>query len=144
MQDSEILQPFLALMLLTVVVWVAMYVKRIGYLKAHQVPPQKLTTPDQVAAIIPESVQLPAYNLRNLLELPVLFYLICLYLFVTGTSDSLYLLLAWIYVALRALHSLIHCTRNIVMQRFLVYFASSLVLFLMLSRASLQVFGGVA
>jgi hypothetical protein len=144
MQNTAILQPFLAMMWLTMIVWVLMYVKRIGYLRAQRVPPQKLTTPDQVAAVIPESEQLPAYNLRNLFELPVLFYFVCLYLVVTDTSDSLYVVLAWVYVALRALHSLIHCTGNIVTRRFLVYMASSLVLWFMLLRASLQLAGQVA
>lgn len=143
MQNTAILQPFLAMMLLTMVVWIAMYVRRIGYLRAQRIPPQKLTTPDQVVAIIPESVQLPAYNLRNLLELPVLFYALCLYLFATGTGDSVYVALAWVYVALRALHSLVHCTRNIVMHRFMVYLASSVVLFWMIGRASLQLAGQV-
>lgn len=138
MQNTAILQPLLALMLLTMIVWVLMYVKRIGYLKAQRVPPQKLTTPDKVAAIIPESVQLPAYNLRNLLELPVLFYVLCLYLFATGSVDAAFLVMAWLYVGLRAVHSLIHCTHNIVMQRFLAYVASSVVLFVMLLRAAAQ------
>ena len=67
-----------------------MYARRIGYLKANRVHPQKLTTPANVAGIIPEEVQLPAYNLRNLLELPILFYALCLYLFLTGSVDAIY------------------------------------------------------
>ena len=138
MEESQILAPFLAMMLLTMVVWVVMYVKRIGYIKANRINPQKLATPDNVASILPESVQLPAYNLRNLLELPVLFYALCLYLFVTGSVDGIYVVAAWIFVAVRALHSIIHCSANIVMQRFLVYFTSSIVLWLMLLRAAVQ------
>jgi hypothetical protein len=142
MQGHEILQPFLAMMLLTLAVWIVMYVKRIGYLTANQVHPQKLTTPDNVAAVIPEQTQWPAYNLRNLLELPILFYALCLYLFVTGTVDAIYVWAAWGFVALRAVHSLIHCTTNVVMRRFQAYMASSLLLWFMLVRACLQLFGG--
>ena len=142
MQGSEILQPFLAMMVLTMVVWILMYAKRISYLTSHSVHPQKLTTPDKVAAVIPEETQWPAYNLRNLLELPILFYALCLYLYATGSADSVYLWAAWAFVALRALHSVIHCSTNIVMRRFKVYMASSLVLWFMLLRASFELFSG--
>ena len=138
MDGSQILAPFLAMMLLTMVVWIVMYVRRIGYLKANRVHPQKLTTPENVAGIIPEEVQLPAYNLRNLLELPILFYALCLYLFLTGSVDAIYVGGAWAFVAIRTVHSIIHCSSNVVMQRFAAYMASSVVLWLMVLRAALQ------
>lgn len=132
------------MMLLTMAVWIVMYARRIGYLKKHRVHPQKLTTPDKVAEIVPEAVQLPAYNLRNLVELPVLFYLLCLYLYATGTVDSAYVWAAWVFVVMRTAHSVIHCTTNVVMQRFQVYLMSSIVLWFMLLRATWQLFAGTA
>lgn len=141
MQGTEILQPFLAMMLLTLVVWIALYVRRIGYLKGNRIHAQRVRTPEKVAEVIPEQVQYPAHNFRNLLELPILFYALCLYLFVTGTADPLYVWAAWAYVLLRAVHSAIQCTSNIVMQRFAAYLASSLVLWFMLLRATLQLWG---
>lgn len=143
MEGSQILAPFLAMMLLTMVVWIVMYVKRISYLRANRVHPQKLTTPDKVAAIIPEAVQLPAYNLRNLLELPILFYGLCLYLYVTDSVDAIYLGAAWAFVAIRTVHSVIHCSSNVVMQRFSAYLASSIVLWLMVLRAVLQLVANI-
>lgn len=138
MQGIDILQPFMAMMLLTLGVWILFYVKRISYLTKHRVDPQKLTTPENAASIIPEEIQNPSNNFRNLLELPVLFYALCLYLFVTGTVDALYVWTAWVYVALRAVHSIIHCTANVVMWRFQAFMASSLVLWFMVLRATLQ------
>ncbi len=49
-------------------------------------------------------------NFADLLEMPVLFYVVCLMLLVTQRVDMLFLWLAWIYVALRALHSAVHLT----------------------------------
>lgn len=105
---ESILLPMLGMMLLTFVVWVHMYVLRLGYIVRQRIRPQELTTPDKVAALIPEPVSYPAYNFRNLLELPILFYALCLLLYVTGTANTWDLLAAWLFLALRVLHSAIH------------------------------------
>ena len=129
------------MMLLTAIVWAYMYTRRLTYIRANRIPPQELTTPERAARLLPEPVALPANNLRNLLELPVLFYALCLYLYVTGTADGLYVIAAWGFVALRAVHSIVHCTVNIVVLRFLAYFTASLLLWFMLARALLDAAG---
>ena len=142
MADSQrILVPFLGMMLLTALVWATMYARRLTYIKAHRIPPQELTTPEKAAKLLPEAVALPANNLRNLLELPVLFYALCLYLYVTGSADGLHVAAAWVFLALRTVHSIIHCTINIVVPRFLSYFAAALVLWFMLARVLLSAAG---
>ena len=142
MGDSQaILAPFLAMMLLTAVVWVYMYSRRLTYIKANSISPRDLATPEKAATVLPEAVALPANNLRNLLELPVVFYALCLYLNVTASADSAHLVAAWAFVALRTVHSIIHCTANIVVLRFLCYFAAALVLWFMLARALLSAAG---
>jgi hypothetical protein len=140
MQGNEIFGPFFGMILLTLIVWIALYVRRIGYLKRNRIHAQKVSTPDKVVDVIPEHVQYPAYNFRNLLELPVLFYMLCLYLYVTGNVDSMYVFAAWLFVGLRAVHSTIQCTTNIVMQRFSAYMAGAVVLWFMVLRAALSVF----
>ena len=126
------------MMLLTALVWIYMYTRRLSFIRANRIPPQQLTTPEKAATLLPEAVALPANNLRNLLELPVLFYALCLYLYVTGSADGLYVAAAWAFVALRSVHSVIHCTVNIVVLRFLSYFAAALVLWFMLARVLLS------
>ena len=79
--------------------------------------------------------------LPSLLELPVIFYALCLYLYVTGWVDSVHVASAWLFVALRAVHSVIHCTVNVVMLRFLSYFAAGIVLWFMLARVLLRALG---
>jgi hypothetical protein len=77
---------------------------------------------------VPEDVRLPNRNLMNLLELPVLFYSAAVILFVTNAVDSLYLTLAWTYVGLRILHSLVHLTYNKVPHRAAFFALSNIVL----------------
>lgn len=139
--NEQILHPMLGMMLLTLVVWVYMYVTRLGHIKRARIEPQELTTAYRAAKHFPEEIGYPADNLRNLFELPVLFYALCGYLFATQTVDELFLFLAWAFVAFRVLHSAIHCTINRVHWRFAAYMISSIVLWVMLLRAALQLFG---
>lgn len=80
------------------------------------------------SARVPGHVSLANRNYMNLLELPMLFYAACLALFVTGTVDGLALGFAWAYVALRAVHSLIHVTYNKVVHRLVLFAVSNFVL----------------
>ncbi len=133
--NQAIFGPMLALMALTLLVWTFMYHKRLSYIIRKKVDAQKLRTPMHGARVFPEDVIYPGLNLSNLFELPVLFYALCLYLYVTGTVDQFYLILAWVFVASRALHSLVHVTVNNVNVRFIVYMLASFVLWAMLGRA---------
>ena len=142
MQQEAILAPVLALMVLTLVIWAYMYVLRLGYIARHGVAPQDLATPDRRAAVLPERINLPAHNLRNLFELPVAFYALCLYLYVTGSADGRYVAAAWLFVALRVIHSAIHCTCNRVAWRFSAYMLGALALWAMLGLAVLAALGG--
>ncbi len=139
MQSDSILAPFFALMLLTFVVWLYMYIRRLSWIGANRIDTQQFTTPDKALAIVPAEVVYPSHNFRNLFELPVLFYALCLYLYASGSVDSVYVTTAWLFVALRVVHSAIHCTVNIVKARFLAYMAGALVLWFMLGRAALEV-----
>jgi len=140
MQGSEIFVPFVGMLTLTFVVWVVLYVRRIAYMKKHRINPQESTTPEKGKALLPEYVNYPAYNLANLFELPVIFYAICLYLYVTGSVDQGYVIAAWVFFLLRVLHSIVHCTINRVMLRFQIYALSSLALWFMLGRVVIDVF----
>jgi hypothetical protein len=70
-------------------------------------------------------------NFRNLFELPVLFYVALLVLASTGHVSPATLLLAWLFVVLRVLHSAIHCTYNRVVHRFYAYLAGGVVLWVL-------------
>ena len=136
MNDAAIFQPMLGMLLLTMGVWVLLYKRRIAAMKALRRPVQSYTTPENVVGVLPEFANLPAHNLRNLTELPVLFYALCLYLYVSGQVDALYVAAAWVFFVLRVAHSIVHCSRNIVMLRFYLYLGASLALWLMVLRAA--------
>lgn len=80
------------------------------------------------SARVPDDVRIPNRNLINLLEVPVLFYVACLSLHAAGHVDPIALALAWTYVALRVVHSVIHLSYNKVMHRLAVFAASNVVL----------------
>jgi hypothetical protein len=130
---ANILDPLVAMMVLTFVVWVFMYVRRLGYMVRHGVDPQEVNTPQKMAQRLPESAEAPSNNLKNLFELPVLFYVICLTLLHLGWVSPTDVTAAWLFVGLRAAHSVVHCTVNIVKVRFVFYLLSSLVLWFMLA-----------
>ncbi len=136
MNQQAIFGPFLALMLLTLIVWLYMYSRRIPFIVRSRPRPEQLT-PLELARLSPPSVANPSDNLKNLFEIPVLFYALCLYLYVMRRVDLTYLCAAWFFVALRILHSLVHCTINIVLWRFWLYALSALAIWFMLIRAGL-------
>jgi hypothetical protein len=137
MNQSAIFAPFLATMLLTLIVWFYMYSKRIPLIQKSKVNPNELT-PAELARISPRSVSNPSDNLKNLFELPTLFYGLVLYLFVSNKVDETYLIAAWIFAAFRVLHSAVHCTVNIVILRFWLYCISALGLWFMVARAAVS------
>ena len=139
MPGTAIFAPFFGMLLLTFAVWTVMYVRRLTYITQNKVDPQQLTIPEKGARIIPEEINYPSYNLKNLFELPVVFYALCLYLFVTGSVDEVYLGAAWVFFAFRVVHSLIHCTSNIVKLRFASYAVAAVALWFMVLRAALTI-----
>ena len=118
--------PCAAMVALTAAVWVKLYADRLGEMRAKRIDPQALASARATAQL--ERPQ-AAENFRNLFEVPVLFYLLCVALVLNGGSTPGFVTAAWAYVALRVVHSLIHVTYNRVTHRFLVYVASTLLLF---------------
>lgn len=90
------------------------------------------------SASVPPYVSIPNRNYMNLLEMPVLFYVVCLLSYVTGGASPTMLMLAWAYVALRMVHSLIHLSYNNVMHRLMAFAASNLLLIALWVLAALQ------
>jgi hypothetical protein len=135
MNPEAIFLPMLATMTLTAIVWFYMYARRIPAMRRARVSVQTYTTPDKVTEHLPEEVSYPANNLKNLFEVPILFYGLCLYLFVSGNVDTAYVVAAWLFFLFRVFHSIVHCTKNIVMLRFYSYAGAALVLWFILGRA---------
>ena len=126
MTANLILLPAFAMAALTAMVWFRMYNTRIGEMKRERIHPQAVALSGQMAALVKDTRA--ADNFRNLFELPVLFYLALVIAFLTMQVTAVTLALAWAFVALRYVHSYIHCTYNKVMHRFQVYLLGGLVL----------------
>jgi hypothetical protein len=80
------------------------------------------------SADVPADVTVWNRNLMNLLEMPLLFYVVSIAFYVTHQVTSKMVTLAWIYLALRLAHSLVHVTSNRVLLRLSAYAASNIVL----------------
>ena len=80
------------------------------------------------SATVPPQVALPNRNYMNLLEAPLLFYVVCVALYSVRAVDAVAVWLAVAYVALRIVHSLIHLTYNNVMHRLVPFGLSNVVL----------------
>lgn len=144
MNAQEIFLPMLGMMTLTAVVWFHMYAKRLPAMRRAGLDAQAYATPGKIAEHLSEDVNNPANNFKNLFELPVLFYGLCFYLFLSGNVDAAYLIAAWLFFLFRVAHSIVHCTRNIVMLRFLLYSGAAFSLWFMLGRAVLNVLNGMS
>jgi hypothetical protein len=127
---KPLLIPLLAQVFLAFLVWIYMYVTRLGEMKRKSIDPQDLNTRVRGQAMLTDSLA-QADNLKNLFELPILFYLAILLALILMIQDQFLVQLAWGYVALRYIHSLIHCSYNRVMHRFIAYAASCLILMVM-------------
>lgn len=135
MPQNAIFGPFFIMILLTVVVWFYMYAKRIPFIRSRKWARGELT-PQEFARLSPPQVSNPSDNFRNLFELPTIFYVFSIYLYVTGQVDVVYLILAWVFVLLRVAHSVVHCTVNIVHLRFGLHVLSTLALIAIILRAA--------
>ncbi len=124
MDQALIFQPFVATMILTTVVWVYMYGRRLPFIFANRLKPKQMT-PLEFARVSPPHVSNPSDNLKNLLELPTVFYAVVLYLFATRQVDAAYLGAAWVFFSFRAMHSAVHCTINFIPLRFVLYVISA-------------------
>ena len=139
MEASAILQPVVALGLWTAVMMVWMYATRIPAIGTTEIPDDKMGHPAGMQ-LLPSEVRRIADNYNHLFEQPTLFYAIALTIAVAGHVDTRAVNLAWAFVAIRIVHSLLQATVNIVMLRFAIFMVSWLVLIAMMVREALVIF----
>ena len=134
MRNPALLYPMFALACWTLVVLLLIPVVRVRSALKREIRADDFKFGESAA--VPGYVSIPNRNYMNLLELPMLFYVVCLLLYVTGGASSLTIALAWAYVVLRVVHSAIHLSYNHVMHRLAAFTLSNFALvFLWLSAA---------
>ncbi len=87
----------------------------------------------------PDEAQWPSHNYNHLMEQPTIFYAIALTLALMGFGGGINYWLAWAYVGLRIVHSLIQATVNIVAYRFTIFALASLCLAALTTHAGLRI-----
>ena len=129
--QQPILLPIVCLVLWSLVILGFMAYSRLTAIAAAKLPPEAGTRTADLASKLPAEVQWKADNYNHLMEQPTIFYALALTLAIAGQGDGLGLILAWLYVALRVVHSLVQITINKVLVRFSLFALSSLVLIVM-------------
>lgn len=140
---APILQPVVGLALWTLVMCAWLYATRIPAMQRLKIDPDSLVRDPDLALdkVLPPQVQWKAQNYNHLHEAPTVFYAVALVLALVGQGDGLNAALAWAYLGLRIVHSLVQVTINRVMLRWAVFMLSTLVLAALVVRAAMVVFG---
>lgn len=125
--NNSVLLPVLALVVWSLIVWVWMYATRIPAMQKAGINPDDARHPGSLDAL-PASVRQVADNYNHLMEQPTIFYALSFFTVLAGHDGGVAVTLAWAYVGLRVLHSLVQNTVNRVMVRFLVFSISTIVL----------------
>ena len=116
----------LFLVLLTFAVSVKMFLSRTREMRQKRIHPGAVSTSADMAARLQDTQA--ADNFRNLFEVPILFYALTAVALATSSIPPWLAYGAWIFVILRFVHSIIHCTYNNVTHRFTVYLLSFVLL----------------
>lgn len=141
--DLAILQPVVALAIWTMIMWAWMYATRIPAMsKAPEIDTATMTggVGADLDKLLPQRVQWKAHNYNHLHEAPTVFYAVAIVLALIGQGDDTSALLAWIYVGIRVIHSVVQVTANKVMVRFILFALSSVVLIALIVKAAMAVF----
>jgi len=140
MTSYDILQPVVALIFLTLIMQLWMYVVRLPAISAMGMKLDSNAPNGEQMSLLPAQVRWKADNYNHLLEQPTIFYATCFVLALTGGGVGLSLQLAWVYVAIRVAHSLQQALWNKIEVRFVLFLLSSIALVVLAVRAALTVF----
>jgi len=138
---EPILLPIVCLVIWTMIQLVWMAATRLPAINAAKLGLDAGERTSDLAKQLPKEVQWKADNYNHLLEQPTAFYACALVLVLAGAGDGLSLYLAWAYVGIRVVHSIVQSTSNKVMVRFSLFLLSSIVLTAMAVNAALILIG---
>ena len=127
MSQTVLLTPIFVLVLWTSAVFLVLAFGRVKYTKN----PQNAAHSKDLKGTMPDWVERAADNYNHLFEQPVAFYALTLCIAVINDFDSFMVQLAWVFVVLRIMHSLVQLTFNLVLLRFFIFVMGWLVLALM-------------
>ena len=137
-----ILKPVVALAAWTMVMWLWMYATRIPAMSKAKIETAELVggQTGSLDGVLPDNVQWIAHNYNHLHEAPTVFYAVALVLAMTSHGDGLNAQIAWGYVGLRVLHSIVQASINRIIIRFSLFALSSLALIALVIHAVIAIF----
>lgn len=140
--QAEILKPVVVLIAWTLLMLVWMVVVRLPAMSKVGVDLNKAVggRPGGLDGVVPDKAQWPAHNYMHLLEQPTIFYAVALVLALIGMGNGLNATIAWGYVGLRIVHSVVQATFNRILVRFMLFALSTLCLVALTLHAALAVF----
>lgn len=140
--NSPILAPVVALICWTLVMLVWMMASRLSAMSKAGISlaGRRGGRGKDLDGVLPDLAQWKSHNYNHLVEQPTLFYAVAVALALLGAGEGVNLLLAWAYVAFRIAHSLVQVTVNIIMIRFPLFLAGSIILMILAVQAALAVF----
>lgn len=136
MHQSTIIYPLIGMVFLSFIVGMKMLASRIRAVKKEGMNPAFFAL--NRGAKQPDYLVRVSQHYENLFELPVLFYVVSLLIFITNKTDQVYLVLAIFFVVIRYIHAVIHITYNNLIHRRNAFLMGALVLFIIWLRFSLQ------
>ena len=140
MTPSPLLQPIVALVLWSLIMWLWMYVTRIPAIAAMNLKLDPNVPPKDLMAQLPARVRWKADNYNHLMEQPTIFYAAALVVALADPQSATALMAAWAYVGLRVAHSLWQALANVIMVRFHLFVISTLCLAVLTWQAVKAVF----
>ena len=133
------LLPVLILVVWTLIMWIWMYLTRIPAMQKAQINPDDARHPGTYSDRMPANVRAVADNYNHLHEAPTIFYALMFFAALTGGADTVAMYMAWTYVALRIIHSLVQILSPNVTLRFLIFSLSTFALMALAAKEVLRV-----
>lgn len=140
--DTEILKPAVILIAWTLVMLVWTLATRMPALKKAGVDVKTLRggKGSDADRVLPAEKQWVAHNYNHLLEQPTAFYAVVVILALIGHGHGMNVWIAWAYVGIRIVHSIVQATWNRVIVRFVLFLASTLALVALTLHAVIPLF----
>lgn len=111
--STAIFWPVIAQVALVFSIYLLMMRRRFGAVRSGTAKAKDYVIP----TIEPAPSATVARNLINQFELPLLFYLVCVLLYLTAGAGPLAVIVAWLFVLSRLAHAYVHVTSNRLMVR---------------------------
>lgn len=125
----QLLGPVIALVAWTLVMWIWMYATRLPAMRAANMKSDPNAPRGEQMSLLPPHIRWKADNYNHLMEQPTIFYALAIALALLDVNSQASVTLAWAYVVLRVIHSLVQALVNKIELRFVLFVLSNIPLF---------------